>query len=63
MREETCFGMSTGKIEGYSIAEGTIGGLLNIAQGTGSKAYTENGKMSNNIDFILNSYSLPKTYQ
>ncbi len=44
MREETCFGMSTGKIEGYSIAEGTIGGLLNIAQGTGSKAYTENGK-------------------
>lgn len=39
MRGEKSFGMSTGRIEGYSIAEGTIGGLLSIAQGTGSKAY------------------------
>jgi hypothetical protein len=39
VRGEKSFGMSTGRIEGYSIAEGTIGGLLSIAQGTGSKAY------------------------
>ena len=44
VRGEKCFGMSTGKVEGYSIAEGTIAGLLVIAQGTGSTAYAENSK-------------------
>ena len=63
VRGEKCFGMSTGKVEGYSIAEGTIAGLLVIAQGTGSTAYAENSKCINNIGFILNGYSLPKTYQ
>ena len=63
VRGEKCFGMSTGKVEGYSIAEGTIAGLLTIAKGTGSKAYAENSKCNNYIGFILNGYSLPKTYQ